>query len=152
MASSAVAKSNACMAVPLKPFDLECINAVHHILTRDIHARITIESLALEIGINRNKLHYGFRQVYGTTIHDFLEQQRMEKAELLLATTYKSIKNIAALTGYKSSSSFCEVFRKRFGISPLQYRKRARIKRLTLQGSVQSEDGKLFCENTDILA
>jgi AraC-like DNA-binding protein len=111
--------------LPLKPYDVECICAVHEILTKDLGSRITVESLALEIGINRNKLHYGFRQVFGVTINDFLEQQRMEKAEELLENTHKSIKVIAALTGYKSSSSFGDVFKKRHGISPLQYRKRS---------------------------
>ena len=111
--------------LPLKPYDVECICAVHHILSKDLGCRLTVESLALEIGINRNKLHYGFRQVFGVTIHDFLEQQRMEKAEELLSTTHKSIKIIALLTGYKSSSSFGDMFKKRHGISPLQYRKRA---------------------------
>lgn len=110
-----------------KPYDLDCIDMAHTILLKDPTARITNEELAMKVGINRNKLHYGFKHVYGITITHFLEQQRMEKAELLLTTTYKSVKTIAAITGYCTSSRFCSVFKKTFGITPYQYRKQKRF-------------------------
>jgi|GEM_PF-572767 len=112
-----------CGNMPFKPYDLDCISQAHSILAKDPTTKITNEALATKVGINRNKLHYGFKHVYGTTINHFLEQQRMEKAELLLSTTYKSVKTIAALTGYCSSSRFVAVFKKAFGVTPYQYRK-----------------------------
>lgn len=112
-----------------KPYDLQCIHQAHTILSKDPPPKMTNEALALEVGINRNKLHYGFKHVYGQTITHFLEQQRMQKAELLLSTTYKSVKVIAALTGYCNSSRFGSVFKKTFGMSPIQYRKQCRSAR-----------------------
>lgn len=109
-----------------KPYDLHCIALAHTILCKDPTTKISNKDLALEVGINRNKLHYGFKHVYGITINHFLEQQRMQKAELLLTTTYKSVKTISALTGYCTSSRFCTVFRKTFGVTPYQYRKQMR--------------------------
>jgi AraC-like DNA-binding protein len=138
---------NTITVLPLKPYDLECISAVHQMLSKNPVSRLTIEALAIEIGINRNKLHYGFRQVYGLTIHDFMEQQRMKKAEELLVETYKSIKAIAALTGYKSSSSFGDMFKKKTGLSPLQFRKQAWMQLRALK----SENRDTFRENADIL-
>lgn len=114
-------KVNVC--IPFKPYDLDCIAQAYTILCKDPTAKIRNKELAMEVGINRNKLHYGFKHVYGTTINHFLEQQRMEKAELLLTTTYKSVKTIAAITGYCTSSRFCNVFKKTFGSTPYQYRK-----------------------------
>lgn len=111
-------------AIPLRPYDLECIALAHQLLCKDPSPRLTIDSLAIEIGINRNKLNYGFKYVYGVTINEFQEQQRMEKAELLLATTRKSVKAIASLTHYCTSSRFGVVFKKTYGITPLQYRKK----------------------------
>jgi AraC-like DNA-binding protein len=113
--------------MPFKPYDLSCISMAHTILSKDPTARITNEALAMKVGINRNKLHYGFKHVYGITISHFLEQQRMEKAELLLSTTYRPVKTIAALTGYCTSSRFCSVFKKTFGVTPYQYRKQKRF-------------------------
>jgi AraC-like DNA-binding protein len=138
---------NTITVLPLKPYDLECIGAVHQLLSKNPVSRFTIEALATEIGINRNKLHYGFRQVYGVTIHEFLEQHRMEKAEELLVGTYKSIKTIAALSGYKSSSSFGDMFKKRTGLSPLQYRKQAWAQLRVLK----SENRDIIRENGEIL-
>lgn len=110
-------------AIPLKPYDIQCINTVRDMLTKDPLTHHTIESLASEVGINRNKLHFGFKQVFGMTIHQYLEQLRMEKARLLLATTYKSIKIIASITGYCNSSRMGAVYKKTYGITPYQYRK-----------------------------
>lgn len=90
-------------------------------------AKMSNRELAMEVGINRNKLHYGFKYMYGLTITHFLEQQRMLKAEFLLTTTYKPVKMIAALTGYCTSSRFCTVFKKTYGVTPYQYRKQVWI-------------------------
>jgi AraC-like DNA-binding protein len=110
--------------IPLTPYDLDCIALAHQRLCKDPSPRITIDALALDIGINRNKLNYGFKYVHGVTINEFQEKQRMEKAELLLTTTRKSVKAIACLTHYCTSSRFGVVFKKTYGITPLQYRKK----------------------------
>jgi AraC-like DNA-binding protein len=110
-------------AIPLTPYDLDCIALAQQLLCKDPSPRTTIDALALEIGINRNKLNYGFKYVYGVTINEFQEKQRMEKAELLLSTTRKSVKAIASLTHYCTSSRFGVVFKKTYGITPLQFRK-----------------------------
>lgn len=109
--------------LPLKPYDLQCISVVYNMLTKDPRTHLTIESLALEVGINRNKLHYGFKQLYGITIHQYQEQLRMEKARHLLATTHKNIKTIAHATGYCNSSRMGAVYKKTYGITPHQFRK-----------------------------
>jgi AraC-like DNA-binding protein len=110
-------------AIPLRPYDLQCIEQVHQLFSQDPTSKITIEDLAGKIGINRRKLIYGFKQVYGLTISEFQEQQRMEKAELLLSTTHKSIRAIASITRYCTPSRFCVVFKKNYGLTPLQFRK-----------------------------
>jgi AraC-like DNA-binding protein len=110
-------------ALPLRPYDLDCIALAHQMLCKDPSPKTTIDALALEIGINRNKLNYGFKQVYGITINEFQEKQRMEKAELLLCTTRKSVKTIASLTHYCTSSRFGVVFKKTYGLTPLKFRK-----------------------------
>ena len=109
--------------IPLTPYDLDCIALAHCLLYKDSWPKKTIDALALEIGINRNKLNYGFKYLYGVTINEFQEKLRMEKAELLLSTTRKSVKAIASLTHYCTSSRFGVVFKKTYGITPLQFRK-----------------------------
>jgi AraC-like DNA-binding protein len=114
------------VVIQLKSYDFECIDAAHSILSKDPPPHISIEGLAMEVGLNRTKLQYGFKLVYGSNIYDFQIDKRMEKAKLLLLTTDKPIKAIAPLSGYKNSSSFVAVFRKTTGVTPLQFRKKAK--------------------------
>jgi AraC-like DNA-binding protein len=74
------------------------------------------------VGLNRTKLQYGFKQVFGVSIYDFQLQKKMEKAKALLRKTEKSIKEIARLCDYKSTSSFSQAFKKATGVSPLPWR------------------------------
>jgi AraC-like DNA-binding protein len=117
--------------IQLNSNDLECIQAAHRLLSEDPPPHISIEGLALEVRLNRTKLQYGFKQVYGTNIYDFQIEKRMEKAKLLLLTTDKQIKEIAPLSGYKKSSSFVAKFRKAIGFTPLQFRKKWKVHPLT---------------------
>lgn len=106
----------------LKEYDLECVLFAKDILCQEPSRSVTIEGLAIEVGLNRTKLQYGFKQVFGVSIYDFQLQKRMEKAKALLRKTQKSIKEIARLTGYKSTSSFSQAFKKAVGVSPLWWR------------------------------
>jgi AraC-like DNA-binding protein len=107
----------------LKPYDLQQIVQVHGLLIQDPPTPLTTEMLALAVGLNRNKLHYGFKQHYGVTIHAFRIQQNMEKAQCLLATTQHPIKTISKMVGYKNSSDFVYAFKQQFGMTPSVYRK-----------------------------
>jgi AraC-like DNA-binding protein len=109
--------------IHLKQYDVQCIQEAYRILSKDKLPQLSIEGLALEVGLNRTKLQYGFKKLYGINIYDFQVQQRMEKAKLLLLTTPKPVKVIALLSGYSSNSSFVAVFKKVSGITPLQFRK-----------------------------
>jgi AraC-like DNA-binding protein len=110
-------------AIPLKPYDQEAIAQAYHLLIKGPPTPYTTESLALAVGINRNKLHYGFKQLYGITIYTFQVQQYMQKAKTLLATTHHPIKTIATLAGYSNSSDFGYAFKKQFGQTPTEYRR-----------------------------
>ena len=106
----------------LKEYDLECVLSAKDILCQEPSRSVTIEGLAIEVGLNRTKLQYGFKQVFGVSIYDFQLQKRMEKAKALLRKTQKSIKEIARHCGYKSTSSFSQAFKKATGVAPLGWR------------------------------
>ena len=106
----------------LKEYDTECIRAAHALLARDPLRHITIEGLALEVGLNRNKLQFGFKKLYGHSIDEYRLKVRMRCASKLLKNTDKSIKEIARLTGYKNISSFSVAFKREFKLPPTQWR------------------------------
>ncbi len=78
----------------------------------------TISELSIEIGMNQCYLKKGFKEVYGTTIYEFVQEQRMLKATELLRTQKYPISKVAEEIGFASQSSFSSAFKKHTGIFP----------------------------------
>jgi transcriptional regulator GlxA family with amidase domain len=55
------------------------------------------------LGLNRNKLQRGFRQIYGDTVFGFLREMRMHAARgTLLMARSMSVESVAALWGIQA--------------------------------------------------
>ena len=68
-----------------------------------------------------------FRKYFDTTPRQYLLDLRMRHAKRLLADEKLSVKEISVRCGYNSALNFSTGFRKRFGISPSEYRKQLSI-------------------------
>jgi AraC-like DNA-binding protein len=93
-------------------------------LENNVDRPLTLAEIARLIGTNEFKLKKGFKQLFGTTVFDYLLKLRMERAKQLLQETTKPIHEIAFLTGYASHAGFTNAFNKHFGYSPMYVRKR----------------------------
>lgn len=78
----------------------------------------TIPELSVQIGINQCYLKKGFKELFGTTVYDFVQEHRMSKAKMLLSTTDYSVAQVADHIGYSSASNFSAAFKKHVGIFP----------------------------------
>ena len=67
-----------------------------------------------------------FRQTYGRPIHQYLLEKRVQHAAELLHRSPLSIVDIAAAVGYNSASQFGVAFKRRYQLTPSQYRRQAR--------------------------
>jgi AraC-like DNA-binding protein len=54
---------------------------------------------------------------------EYLREQRLVRAQELLATTDRPIQQIADAIGFKRPGDFATAFRQRFGMTPREYRK-----------------------------
>ncbi|GGD84033.1 helix-turn-helix transcriptional regulator [Paenibacillus nasutitermitis] len=85
-------------------------------------ARMTDPPSLLElsrfIGLNDNKLKFGFKEMYGTTLFGYLKEQRLETAYHLLQNSGTSVIEAALAVGYSNPGYFAEAFRNKFGINP----------------------------------
>lgn len=63
----------------------------------------------------------------GTTLHAYLLECRLSAALELIVNSDEGIENIAFKVGFKNPTHFCNVFRKKYGVSPLVYRKSSKI-------------------------
>ncbi len=89
-------------------------------LLQHIGDPITIKELSRKVAMNECYLKKGFKEVYGTTIFDFYQQQRMEHAKYLLYEKSLSVTDVSALLGYSSISHFSAAFKKHTGLKPCE--------------------------------
>lgn len=96
----------------------ERIYKAREILLEHIGDPITIKELSRKVAMNECYLKKGFKEVFGTTIFDFYQQQRMEHAKYLLYEKNLSVTDVSALLGYSSISHFSAAFKKHTGLKP----------------------------------
>ena len=85
---------------------------------------ISVEAYAAEHNVNTGGFIKNFRAYTGTTPAQFIQSVRMMNARVMLETTDNNISEIADLVGYDDPLYFSRLFRKQFGCSPSQFRKR----------------------------
>lgn len=96
------------------------IYQAREILLQHIGDPITIKELSRKVAMNECYLKKGFKEVFGTTIFDFYQQQRMEHAKYLLYEKGLSVTDVSALLGYSSISHFSAAFKKHTGLKPCE--------------------------------
>ncbi len=84
---------------------------------------VRVEQLARQIGVSRSYLYKAFLNCSGKSIQQYLQDLRLEEACCLLADTRRTVTDIAYSCGFPDSPSFCRVFRKRYGRTPLEFRR-----------------------------
>lgn len=100
--------------------DREKIIRARSILLQHIGEPLTIKALSRKVAINECYLKKGFKEMFGTTIFDFFQSQRMEHAKYLLYEKGLSVTDVSALLGYSSISHFSTAFKKHTGLKPCE--------------------------------
>ncbi len=100
--------------------DREKIIKAREVLLQHIGEPLTIKALSRKVAINECYLKKGFKEMFGTTIFDFYQSQRMEHAKYLLYDKGLSVTEVSAMLGYSSISHFSTAFKKHTGIKPCE--------------------------------
>ncbi len=106
----------------LHPSDLEAIKRVGGRIEEDPGSIPDLSALSHEYGMSVSKLTRRFREVYGTSLHAYVIEARLQKGARLLLQENASIGEVAAALGYIKPSQFSADFRRRFGVSPSEFR------------------------------
>lgn len=85
---------------------------------------LSIEFLASKAGYSGYYFSRRFKLETGMSIHDYINEEKIKKARLLLSSTNKDILDISIELGFSSRNYFTDIFQKKTGISPGEYRKR----------------------------
>ncbi len=110
------------------PLDITVSNEQVLSAARYIHLnymnQISAADIAAASGFSPNHLSRKFRQAAGIGTHEYLIQIRLQHAALALASTEDSITHIALSCGFSDSNYFKDVFKKHFGQTPRDYRRK----------------------------
>jgi AraC family transcriptional regulator, arabinose operon regulatory protein len=83
---------------------------------------IKVSEVAEHFGYNKRYLSYLFNTIAGTSLKQYIIQEKIELAKFLLCDTNITISGIADQTGFYDSHNFMKVFKKTVGLTPSQYR------------------------------
>jgi transcriptional regulator GlxA family with amidase domain len=97
-------------------------------ILRQMHApemlQLSFQELAVQVGCCPRHLGRIFQEVVGMSFREKQAQLRLGRAQELLATTKSKVVEVALESGYQSLSLFNLMFKRRFGLTPAQWRQR----------------------------
>lgn len=83
---------------------------------------LNLNALSEQLGVTPNYLSALFRREMGQTFTAYLEDLRMEKAQMLLRDVRNKVYEVAAAVGYADARHFGKVFKAHTGKTPLDFR------------------------------
>lgn len=98
-------------------------------IQNNYHKNITISDLAKELFLSEQQTARVFKTEFKKTFKKYLTQIRLSNAKSYLVKTDMSVCKIAELVGYSTYNGFYNMFLENTGITPLEYRAKAKNKR-----------------------
>ncbi|MCI1778993.1 MAG: AraC family transcriptional regulator [Bacteroidales bacterium] len=98
------------------------LNQARNIIEQFYQSPLTITEIARQVGMSETVLKTDFKAYFGTTIYGYLFNYRMEMAKKLLSDFSMTIAEIGYKSGYEYPSHFTTAFKRRYGLSPIDYR------------------------------
>ena len=84
--------------------------------------KITIAEIASEVQFSESHFMRYFKETMGTTFTDYLKDYRLTMAARLLTTSDSTVLAIAEETGFENLSYFNRSFKKKYALTPRQFR------------------------------
>jgi AraC family transcriptional regulator of arabinose operon len=82
----------------------------------------SVHELATTVGLSSSRLAHLFREEVGMSIRSYVVARRLHVASMLIVQTDERISQIAYSVGFNDVSNFNHAFKKRYGVSPGEYR------------------------------
>lgn len=83
---------------------------------------VTMNDLENEFHLSIPYLSKYIKTQTGLTFQELVKEVRMKRAKILLKETMQTVKSIALASGYDNVEHFNRLFKKTYGITPIQYR------------------------------
>ena len=87
---------------------------------------VTLDELADNFNLSKPYLSKYIKENAGITFQEAVKQARMKKARAMLKESNKTVESIAASVGYENVEHFNRLFKKSYGMTPVQFRRESR--------------------------
>ena len=106
--------------------DREFLIQLDNLIDQNIaNSDLRIEDLARELNMSRTVFYNKIKGITGSVPVEYLRLARLKKAsELLLSQPELSMADVSFLVGFNDSLYFSRVFKKHFGVSPSNYKRK----------------------------
>ena len=103
--------------------DIEFIEKIHEVIEANLNANdFNIDTIAETIGLSRSAFFKKLKSLTGFAPVDLVKEIRLTKAAKLMETTDANISEIAYTVGFRDAGYFGKCFRKKYGMSPKEYK------------------------------
>ena len=102
---------------------ITAIKTVLSYITDHYHEKLYVQDLASQVNMNEQYFCRFFKRSIGKTPIDFINDYRLNKVIRLLETGDAQITEICLECGFNNMGNFQRLFKRKTGITPLQYRK-----------------------------
>lgn len=103
------------------------IHSCMRYIQEHVHGRLSVNDVAEFLGKSQSYLHTHFKEETGFSVRDYVMVCKLEEAARLLKISDRSLADISGYLCFSSQSYFQNVFKKEYGVTPMQYRKEYRI-------------------------
>lgn len=115
-------QSTSMKKAPLSPAEQIYLKTLQYINDNYMND-ISAETIAGVLGYSASYLRTVFKKLGGTSLQNKINDVRLENAKFLLLNTAMTVTDVAFHCGFVDSNYFSVVFKKKFGIPPLMFRK-----------------------------
>ena len=107
----------------VEPLPPRILRRIRDRIEAELDTQLSLASLANESGYSREHFLRMFRAATGLTPHQYVLERRLNAAQQLLRQSTMLLADIALQCGFSSQTHMNDVFRKRLGVTPLEYRR-----------------------------
>lgn len=93
-------------------------------IQQNTNQHLTVGDVASYVGFSKSYFSAYFKKTLGFSVSSFILRCKLEESRKLLQCTNKSISTISTFLCFSSQSHFQTAFKKQFGLTPSQYRKK----------------------------
>ena len=92
-------------------------------INKNLQDNITIKALSQKAYMSEPHFFRCFKQQFGITPVDYINEQRIKNAQMMLLAADRTITEICFSCGFNNLNYFLKLFKRYTGLTPVQYRK-----------------------------